>query len=468
MFRLIIDTQPDNPVLLPPDLAIVIGRGGSCDVQLMDASASRMHCRVIATKGRVTLHDAGSRWGTFVNGMRITECDLKPGDRILIGETTLQLVLDKDPNHSTLARPSELVRPAGLTAWNAHDENGADDSMAAFQSSVEMADGVNIGFAPSSLPPVADLRMVPGDFIGTTFHRYSVLRLLAETPNGMVFHSESLADKSPVALKVFKPTFFKSDADEQRFTRAVKTMFGKRHPNIVELLNAGRWNGWFFTASEYIEGISAVDLIRKIGILGMMPTDKVLQIAVDLCQSLRFAKDCGIVHRNIRPSNILLRQSDGTALLNDLILARSIELSGSERLTNPGDILGDVGYMSPEQLGSGYPLDHRSDIYQLGATLYHLLTGRPPLEGGTLAATITMILTGTPESVRARNMAIPASFESVIMKMIEHNPRNRYPSAKQLETAIQMVLNETQQHRVRAVDVNPRATGWKGALEDLF
>ena len=211
-----------------------------------------------------------------------------------------------------------------------------------------------------------------------------------------------------------------------------------------------------------------MDLIRKIGILGMMPTDKVLQIAVDLCQSLRFAKDCGIVHRNIRPSNILLRQSDGTALLNDLILARSIELSGSERLTNPGDILGDVGYMSPEQLGSGYPLDHRSDIYQLGATLYHLLTGRPPLEGGTLAATITMILTGTPESVRARNMAIPASFESVIMKMIEHNPRNRYPSAKQLETAIQMVLNETQQHRVRAVDVNPRATGWKGALEDLF
>ncbi len=190
MFRLIIDTLPNNPVLLPADLSISIGRGDACDVQLLNPSASRVHCRVIVKNGRVTLLDEGSRWGTLVNGLRVSECDLWPGDRIQIGDTSLQLVSDVDANHSTLARRSELVRSAGLTAW-------------------------------------------------------------------------------------------------------------KRHPNIVELLNAGRWNGWFFTASESVEGISAVDRIRKIGILGMMPTDRVLQIAIDLCQSLRFAEDHGIVHRTL-------------------------------------------------------------------------------------------------------------------------------------------------------------------------
>lgn len=94
---------------------------------------------------------------------------------------------------------------------------------------------------------------------------------------------------------------------------------------------------------------------------------------------------------------------------------------------------------------SGYPLDHRSNIYQLGATLYHLLSGRPPLEGGTLAATITLILTAIPEPIRAKNMAVPAQLDSVITKMLATNPRDRYPSAKELERALEMVVSETQQ-----------------------
>lgn len=155
-------------------------------------------------------------------------------------------------------------------------------------------------------------------------------------------------------------------------------------------------------------------------------------------------------------------------LLNDLILARSIELSDSARLTSAGDVLGDVGYMSPEQLGSGYPLDHRSDIYQLGATLYHLLTGHPPLEGGTVAATIALILTANPESIRAKNMAVPPQLDSVITKMLARNPRDRYPSAKELETALEMVVSETRQHRVRSHDADSRATGWGGALDGMF
>lgn len=200
----------------------------------------------------------------------------------------------------------------------------------------------------------------------------------------------------------------------------------------------------------------------------MLPPAKVLQVALDLCESLRFAEGKEIIHRNIRPSNILIRKADATTLLNDLILARGIDTSDSARLTNAGEVLGDVRYMSPEQLGSGYSLDHRSDIYQLGATLYALLTGRPPLDGGTVANTIIQILTVTPESVRTKNMSIPGQLDAVIMKMLAKNPRDRYQSAQELALALENVVKQTQQPPVRTVEADPRATGWKGALDGLL
>lgn len=115
MFQLIGQGHAENAFTLSTNVAVLIGRGDSCGVQLKDPSASRVHCRVIAHDGRVKLYDAGSRWGTFVNGQRVTECDLQPGDRIKVGETTLQLTIVFDAYDVTLARRSALVRPLGIT-----------------------------------------------------------------------------------------------------------------------------------------------------------------------------------------------------------------------------------------------------------------------------------------------------------------------------------------------------------------
>lgn len=103
MFQLIGPGNSANAITLSTNVAVLIGRGDSCGVQLNDPSASRVHCRVIAHDGRVKLYDAGSRWGTFVNGQRVTECDLWPGDRIKVGETTLQLANVSDANHQQVA-----------------------------------------------------------------------------------------------------------------------------------------------------------------------------------------------------------------------------------------------------------------------------------------------------------------------------------------------------------------------------
>jgi len=443
MFVLTIDIPDEPPVILPIDLAVLIGRGDLCDVQIQDPTLSRVHCRVIARDDQVTLCDAGSRWGTFVNGHRITECTLKLGDRIRIGETTLQLELKSSSKDTT------LLPQAGRLL------NGA----------VEYAQRIQP--ADHSLR-LSNRRFSSSDFLRKSFHRYHIVRLIAESAHGFVYYAEMLKNRSPLALKIFRPTFFKSRVEELRFTRAVNTMFGKKHVNIVELLNAGRWNGWFFTASEYVEGVSALELIQRVGIMGMLPPDKVLQMALDLCESLRFAEQNSIVHRNITPSSILVRRSDATTLLNDLILARGIDIAGAAQLTKAGEVIGDVSYMSPEQLGSGHLLDHRSDIYQLGATLYALLSGQPPLRGGTIANSIVQILTVTPDSTRIRNMAIPAQLDAIVLKMLEKNPGDRYQSANELATALKKVEKETRQNRVRSTDADPRATGWKGALDGLL
>lgn len=465
MFQLTVLKRVNDPATLSSNVAVLIGRDQSCHIQLRDPSVSRVHCRVIEHDGRVTLYDAGSRWGTFVNGKRVSECDLRPGDRIQVGETTLQLTMDSDANHTTLARRSELLRPSGMTQREIANAESPSVMYAGWQNAFSRRDDNHNQILPTAAPQISGRKLSAEKFLGTVFHRYRINQLVAESSNGLVFQAESMNDQSLLALKIFKPSCFATDVAERRFHRAMRTMLGKRHPNIVELLDAGKSNGWFFTASEFIDGLSAVELIRNIGIVGMMPPDRVLQIAIDLCESLRFAEDNGIVHRNIRPSNILIRDVDGVALLNDLVLARSSEITDSERLTNAGDIPRDVSYMSPEQLGSGYPLDHRSDIYQLGATLYALLTGRPPFEGGGIAATITQILTATPDSMRAKNLSISIPLESVIIKMLAKNPRDRYQSAKELATALDLVLRGTHQHRVRAVEANPKATGWRGTWD---
>lgn len=461
VFQLILADEPDNPINLPVDLAIIIGRGENCDVRISDPSTSRVHCRVIAQAGCVRLFDAGSRWGTFVNNARVSECVLKHGDRVRVGETVLVFHVQSNSHHTTLKpRPEHVSQAFGSSVAMANDSGQpplTTDNIPSVSS--RSSDAIN----PLRWPG----RLIASELVGTTFHRYHVRKLIAETRSGIVFGAESPDVGTPVVLKVFRSSLNTSQTEEQRFTRAIRLMFGQRHPNIVELLNGGYWGGLYFTVCEFIHGISASELIRKIGVLGMVPCERVLSIAKDLCQALRFAEKLGVVHRNIKPSNVLLRRDNASAMLNDLILSRCVETSG-EQLTQAGDVVGDVNYMSPEQLGSGFPLDHRSDIFQLGAMLYELLSGQPPFSSGTVASTIDRVLSTDPISLRSRNLSVPTSVESIILKMLEKNPMNRYQSAVELDIDLKRISQVAGQNRVICREADPMATGWGGALEGMF
>ena len=472
MFQLCLQSMMGEPVSLPSGELVLVGRGESCGVVVDDPSASRVHCRLLARDGKVFLTDAGSRWGTFVNGRRVADCELQPGDEITIGETVLRLEAVGTPDATTLARQSELRRPLPSgeqpVAWPTSPQlsmPGAgtcgppsmlplEDEVFEQQESGNQPAFSEAGLLAKASPELAlkpinslarkfqdDNALALQDQIlaGEVFAGCRVKELLKRTLSGQVFRATDLTTQQDVALKIFDQVALSDDRACQRFVRAIDLMRGLRHPHLVAMLAAGVESGRCCTVSEFVEGENAADLIRRIGIVGMLDWRTTLRIGRDICAALVFAEEQGIVHRHITPQNILIRKSDGTALLNDLLLARSLNDDAAGRLTQPGELLGAVPFLSPEQVGSGYTIDHRSDLYQLGATLYALLTGRPPGEGRNVADVVQRILTDTPQPPSRIHLAVPGLLEGVILRLLEKRPEDRYASAFSLQRELNRV-----------------------------
>ena len=182
---------------------------------------------------------------------------------------------------------------------------------------------------------------------------------------------------------------------------------------------------------ENIEGESMEDVIERLGVRDMLDWRKVWEVAIDIGRALKYAGDHKIIHRNLAPANILCRKSDGVYLLSDLMLAKATEGEQSFDVTSPGQLVGDLAYMSPERTMSG-DVDARSDIYELGATLYALLTGRPPFEASSQVEHIKKIREEQPTNPKEYQLSINDMFAKVVMTMLEKRPQDRYESAKEL------------------------------------
>jgi len=366
-----------------------VGRGQATPTRLNDPHVSRVHCELQVEAGGVTVVDAGSAGGTFVNGKRMSQQRLQPGDVIQIGTTQLQLHSDDAAEHTTLAGPLPKPRPA------------------------------------AAAPPLDKLT-------GQTVSHYEVGPVLARGQTGFVFQARDTKDDRTVAFKVLQPEFSKDEDEMQRFVRAMKTMLPLRHPNLVALYNAGKTGPYCWIAMEYVEGESLTQVIQRIGIAGMLDWQHALRVAVHVGRALDFAQQHQIIHRNIAPPNILVRTEDKVAKLGDLMLAKALEGTMAQQITRPGELIGDVQYMSPERTRGTADVDGRSDIYGLGATVYALLTGRPPFAGGTLTETILKIRQAEPEKPRKFAMSIPSLFEGVVLKMLAKRPEDRFQTAAEL------------------------------------
>jgi serine/threonine protein kinase len=404
--QLLVIAGPDKGRSFPLNAgeSILIGRSQAIPNRLTDPHVSRVHCEVQVEGDRITLTDSNSVAGTFVNGKKIAQQQLKPGDVIQVGGTQLR------------------CQPAGLAAPNLADQSTLDP--------------VN-PLQARAAAPAADQ---PSALTGQTLSHYEVGPVLAKGQSGVVFRARDTKDGRTVALKVLRPEFSKNEEEMQRFVRAIKTMLPLRHPNLVALYGAGKTGAFCWVAMEFVEGESLTQVIQRIGVAGMLDWRHALRVAIHVGRALDFAHGQHIIHRNVAPPNILLQSSDKVAKLGDLMLAKALEGTMAEQITRPGELVGDVQYMSPERTHGTADVDGRSDIYGLGATVYALLTGRPPCVGGSLVETINKIRTVDPEKPQKFQLSIPALFEGTVLKMLAKRPEARYQTAAELLTDLERVV----------------------------
>jgi pSer/pThr/pTyr-binding forkhead associated (FHA) protein len=432
----------------------VIGRGLDCTLRLADPTVSRRHCRIAVQDGQATLYDDDSRWGTLVNG-EATRChQLEPGDRITVGETELQFQLEPLADAPTLAKPDDRHEKPGPrqvidASWEAI---GTPSQGGAGEAAPEAAcgncpapspptplpqagEGSPGGRAHGARDPVSDL----GQLAGTRFARFQVESVVARAQTGVVFRASDVEQSRTVALKVFYPENFQDARNMRRFLRAARTMVPIQHENLVALYRAGRSRGLCYTVCEFVEGESAVQVIDRIGISGMLPWQHAFRIAVHVARALEVAERHGIIHRNITPRNILIRSSDRVAKLGDLVLAKAMEGTRQEQITRPGELVGQLEYLSPEQTTGARPPDTRSDLYSLGATLYAVLTGRPPFEGRSPVETILKIQTEEPVKPTKYHLSIPPLLDDVVLRMLAKRPDDRIQTATKLLKSLYQV-----------------------------
>jgi serine/threonine protein kinase len=369
---------------------LVIGRGEAATARLSDAHVSRRHCQAIVEEGRFFVEDAGSSGGTLVNGQPITKQEICPGDVVRIGGTELRFLLEGNPDASTLIQPA--VAPA------------------------------------KPKPRVTPLTEMVGRKIGC----YQIQERLATGQSGMVFRAAEAKRDRTVALKVLWPETSQIDDEVRRFVRAMKTMLPIRHPNIVQLYAAGKTGPYCWLAMEYVEGESLASVIPRIGTAGMLDWRYAFRVAVHIARALEAACEHDIVHRNITPANILIRASDKVAKLGDLMLAKALAGSLARQITRAGELVGDLLYLPPERTRSQAEVDCRSDIYSLGATLYALLTGRPPFEGHSAPELIKKIREDDAEPPKKYQLSIPDLFEGVVLQMLAKRPDDRHETPRQL------------------------------------
>ncbi len=386
------------PAELPRSGMLVIGssseKAGFC---VSGQGVADVHCAIGKTKdGSFAIKDLGSEFGTMVNGARVTQARLNPGDDILVGSMRLKIVAAS--SSSATAAPSPPEQPQATPT--SRPQEPAPHKKRATRS----------GASKSSKP------RIPG---------YQVNQLLGRGAMGEVYLSVQESLDREVALKVLSKEHEQDAAFVDSFQAEARSAAALNHPNVVTVHDVGEASGVHYLTMEYMDRGCLEERVAK---EGPLPWPIVLAALKDAASGLVYAESRGIVHRDIKPAN-LMQNHTGVTKIADLGLATSI--SQEDAPDGERKLFGTPHFISPEQV-KGEKADCRSDLYSLGSTAYRLLTGRTPFEGANTREILRAKLRGETTPIRTLAADVPATLEALVSRLMALDPADRFPSASAL------------------------------------
>ena len=274
------------------------------------------------------------------------------------------------------------------------------------------------------------------------FGRYEIVGKLGEGAMGVVHRARDTALGRVVALKMLSAELGDDEEIAQRFRREAEAIGQLHHPHIVTVFDLGEFEGHAFMAMELLEG---EDLRALISRAGEIPLPDRVRIMAQVAEGLGYAHTRGVVHRDVKPANIMVTTSGQVKLL-DFGLARVVD---RETITRRGMILGTPDYMSPEQ-AMGKPADQRSDIFSAGAVFYELLTGQKPFSGRTLHSVLFQIISEDPDPILTQNPEVPARLAQVAHRMLAKDPEKRHPSMDDVAAELWAIHGALRRSRSRS------------------
>jgi len=271
--------------------------------------------------------------------------------------------------------------------------------------------------------------------------QYKVLRELGSGGMATVYLAEDIKHRRRVAVKVLRPDLAAS-LGRERFFREIEVAARLQHPHILSLFDSGESGGFLYYVMPYVEGISLRDRLAQ---GGELPVNEVVRILAEMADALAYAHGQGVVHRDIKPDNVML--SGRHALVMDFGIAKAVsEATGPSSITSVGIALGTPAYMAPEQAMAEGQIDQRADIYALGVVAYELLTGKPPFVAASPQQVLAAHVTQAPEHVTQRRITCPPALAAVVMRCLEKRASDRWQQADEISHQLDTILTPSGGH----------------------
>jgi hypothetical protein len=289
------------------------------------------------------------------------------------------------------------------------------------EATVPPRDAATVDFGSSAPPPDA---LEPARV--RCFGDYEITRELARGGMGVVFHARQISLNRPVALKMILAGQLANDTDVKRFYIEAEAAANLEHPGIVPIYEVGQHEGQHYFSMGFVDGQSLSQRLAA----GPLPPRQAAELIVNVAEAIEYAHQHGVIHRDLKPGNVLLDRN-GNPRVTDFGLAKRIESDSS--LTSSGQIMGTPSYMPPEQAGGERGgVGPAADVYSLGATLYALVTGRPPFQAATAMDIVLQVIGEEPVPPRRLNPSLPGDLETICLKCLEKDPSRRYATAQAL------------------------------------